>query len=262
MSEHLLCAIDLTQPWLASVAPTAAQVLIADDWFAGLNHAALNARLKNHAGLPVSFVPQAMLPTDMPYEAFISATGTVPTRRNLHDFFNALVWLSFPETKARLNELQATELTMTGSVRRGSLRDAATIFDENAAIFVARDPQWIEALKEHRWQELFMDRRAAFFSECEVWLFGHALLEKLQSPYKAITAHAWPLLADAAYFSRGEQERRRWIDVSMALQLGQDLTTTAFSPLPVAGIPGWFPEQDAGFYRDTSVFRPKRSRSL
>ncbi|HBZ06685.1 MAG TPA: DUF3025 domain-containing protein, partial [Massilia sp.] len=32
----------------------------------------------------------------------------------------------------------------------------------------------------------------------------------------------------------------------------------SFTPLPVLGVPGWWPEQDAAFYADTSVFRPKR----
>jgi len=36
------------------------------------------------------------------------------------------------------------------------------------------------------------------------------------------------------------------------------LTTANFSPLPVFGIPGWWPQQDEAFYEDAFVFRPKR----
>jgi hypothetical protein len=51
--------------------------------------------LQNHRSLPTQFIPQEDLPEGVAYEAHISATGNVPTRENLHDFFNALVWLTF-----------------------------------------------------------------------------------------------------------------------------------------------------------------------
>ena len=56
------------------------------------------------------FVPQAELPAGIAYETFISETGGVPTRDNLHDFFNALVWLTYPKIKVRLNAMQALEI--------------------------------------------------------------------------------------------------------------------------------------------------------
>ena len=55
------------------------------------------------------FVPQSFLPAGQAYEQFIFETGTVPTRDNLHDFFNGLCWLRFPKTKQKLNQLQAGE---------------------------------------------------------------------------------------------------------------------------------------------------------
>ena len=80
-------------------------------WRSGLSlHEAVNAA---KPGL-VQFAPQEQLPPDEAYEAFIWRTGTVPTRDNLHDFFNGLVWLAFPETKRRLNELQAAEIARRG----------------------------------------------------------------------------------------------------------------------------------------------------
>ncbi|RYF02650.1 MAG: DUF3025 domain-containing protein, partial [Oxalobacteraceae bacterium] len=54
-----------------------------------------------------SFVTQDALPPGTAYEAHIFATATIPTRDNLHDFFNGLVWLHFSEAKLRLNALQA-----------------------------------------------------------------------------------------------------------------------------------------------------------
>ncbi len=56
------------------------------------------------------FVPQESLPEGTAYEEFISATGNVPTRDNLHDFFNGLVWQTFPLIKRELNALQAAQI--------------------------------------------------------------------------------------------------------------------------------------------------------
>jgi hypothetical protein len=66
------------------------------------------------------FVHQDSLPAGQAYEAHIFQTRTVPTRDNLHDFFNGLVWLAFPQTKRRLNELQAAEIARTGVAPRAA----------------------------------------------------------------------------------------------------------------------------------------------
>jgi hypothetical protein len=254
--------IDWTRPWLAPLLPAAQPVVNAGNWRDQLNRASAEAGLHNHRGLPIRFVPQSELPADMAYEAFISATGGVPTRANLHDFFNALVWLAFPGIKIRLNALQAAEILKAPeiSARRGKLRDAATIFDENAALLVARKPELIDALRAHRWQEVFMERRAEFEGECEVWLFGHALMEKLVAPYKAITTHAFPVMAEPGYFSRSAADKAGWLDQAIARHLSNGLATSGFTPLPVLGVPGWWPDQSGEFYEDTAVFRGKRVR--
>ncbi|MES2538761.1 MAG: DUF3025 domain-containing protein [Pseudomonadota bacterium] len=268
MNASFLKEIDWRRPWLAPLLPAAAPILQAQDWREALNAAAFAASLCNHRGLPIRFVPQSDLPADTPYEAFISATGGVPTRSNLHDFFNALVWLTFPKAKAQLNALQAMEIAGAARMpdaggahgaRRGKLRDAATIFDENAAILVATDQDLVAALRGHQWRELFIARRDDFSRDCTVCLFGHALMEKLVSPYKAITAHAYVLLADKAFFAVSPPEMRGWIDLRLATALAQGLSTADFTPLPVLGVPGWWDVQDLQFYDDVAVFRPKRA---
>ena len=109
-------------------------------FLAALNAHAASLGLVNHAGLPLRFVPQAALPAGVAYEAHIGATGCVPTRDNLHDFFNGLVWQTFPLIKRALNALQAAQIAAAGVARvRGPARDAATIFDENAALLVVRE---------------------------------------------------------------------------------------------------------------------------
>lgn len=271
-----IAAIDWSRPWYAAVAAAAARLDLpgdagVDTRIAALNGAAGALALVNDAGLPLRFVPQSSLPDGVAYEAFIGATGGVPTRDNLHDFFNALVWLSFPRIKRQLNALQAAQIARDGIGKsRGPARDGATIFDENAALLVVRaggdGDALVAALRGHDWLSLFIDRREAFGRDAagsaEVWLFGHALMEKLVAPRKAITAHTRVLRAGAEFFTLSHDARRAWIDAHVAAGLAQDgLTTADFTPLQVLGVPGWWPGQDAAFYHDTSVFRPKRPTS-
>lgn len=227
-------------PWLLPYLPVARTVLAAakSDSVAD----ALNAA----RGEGVRFVEQAELPDGEPYESFIARTGCVPTRDNLHDLFNGLVWLSYPKAKRRLNVLHAEEITARGSVAgaRGPLRDALTLFDENAAILQA-PAVLVEALRSRNWQALFIDHRAQW-TLVRVALFGHALLEKLMQPRKGITAHVWVVeeLADEA--------------IASSLTLPR-LAAKDFLPLPVLGVPGWWPaNESAAFYDDADVFRPPR----
>ena len=58
----------------------------------------------------------------------------------------------------------------------------------------------------------------------------------------------------------GHEARRAWLDGHVASQLVREgLSTAAFTPLQALGVPGWWPGQDAAFYLDTTVFRPKRA---
>lgn len=262
----MFSTIDWSRPWYDTVR-AAAGLLQLDRMSLTENLSTQAALLKlcNHQGLPVSFVPQAALPEGTAYEEFIGATGGVPTRDNLHDFFNGLVWLSFPRIKVQLNALQAAQIALSGVGKsRGPARDAATIFDENAALLVVRDDAdgaaLVTALRDHRWREAFLARRASFGADAQLWLFGHALMEKLVAPYKAITAHTRVVLADDSYFALDAAGRRAWIDVRVAAELArQGLTNADFTPLPVLGVPDWWPQQDDDFYGDSTVFRPKRS---
>lgn len=259
--------IDWQRPWLRSVTQAAQRVLQYDDWRIGLNNCAASDGLYNACDMPISFVDQAMLPQGIAYETFIYTTGQVPTRNNLHDFFNALVWLSFPIIKRQLNAVQAEQInTLSVSQSRGATRDAATIFDENAALLLVRDVDaghiLINALRNHQWHDFFVSQRKCFDAHIDIHLFGHALMEKLIHPYKAITAHAWIMFAPDIYFDLAEKERRTWLDKKIAAQIREEkLSIKNFTPLPVLGVPKWWPGQDDIFYQDVSVFRPKRDRA-
>lgn len=208
--------------------------------------------LNGMPGSPVRFVPQADLPDGVPYETHIFDTGRVPTRDNLHDFFNGLCWLRFPATKRRLNRLQAEAIASAGvGAVRGRLRDALTLFDENAALLQAPDPVW-QALQDRNWALLFGELRP-LWAQARVVLFGHALLEKLVQPYKSITAHVY---REPVPLALGE-DVAAW-DTWLAQRLEPvGMACKPFTPLPVLGVPGWWPPNEApGFYADVTVFRP------
>ncbi|MBL8271204.1 DUF3025 domain-containing protein [Steroidobacter sp.] len=236
-------AMKAPAPWFLPYLPVAQRVLAAPSSSSVAD--ALNAAVGDDlTGL--RFVEQAALPEGESYEAFIFRTGCVPTRDNLHDLFNGLMWLAYPKAKRRLNVLQADEIKQRGGANgtRGPLRDALTLFDENAAILQA-PAALIEALRARQWTVLFEEQRAQWQS-ARLRIFGHALLEKLQQPRKAITAHVWVIadLTDEALASSLVSER---------------LAAKDFLPLPVLGVPGWWPDNATpGFYDDADVFRPLR----
>lgn len=200
-------------------------------------------------------VAQEELPSDEAYEAFIARTHTVPTRNNAHDFFNGLCWLRFPQTKQQLNRLQSQAIAQQGvQDKRGALRDALTLFDENAALLYAPDVLW-QALQAQDWQRLFVTHRDAW-QAAHLTLFGHALLEKLLKPYKAITAHVlcWPVPHEV--HTAGDPALDTWL----SHQLDADaMQRKPFLPIPVLGVPGWWrPNENLSFYDDTHVFRPQK----
>lgn len=238
--------IDWSRPWLARWRERG-EALACRAGERGLV-AALHESLVDEA--TPRFVDQAELPPGEAYEAFVARTGCVPTRDNLHDLLNGLVWLACPAVKRRLNELQAAELAgqRAGSLR-GQIRDALTLFDENAALLHAPSAL-VDALRARDWHALFITQRAAW-ADAELTLFGHALIEKLTRPRKAITAHVWLLdqrLGDGAALAATLTPKR--------------LATKPFLPLPVLGVPGWWPANgDPAFYDDPDVFRPAKRNS-
>lgn len=265
MRAEYLAAIDWSAPWLTPYREVGQILAASADWRAELNRLASLGGIRNFQGMPLRFITQDALPEGVPYEAHIGLTGQVPTRGNLHDFFNGLVWLHFPRTKARLNQLQFEQLRRSSSGdgvqcqvgnSRGRLRDAATIFDENAGLLLTPNRSLAQALRQHQWSEVFIQRREEFLSECTVLLFGHALMEKLVSPFASICAHCFELETNGPPGGFGLSEA----DSLGASSLHETLDTGDFFPVPVLGFPGWGPDQTTAFYSNTAVFRPKRNR--
>ncbi|WP_240702127.1 DUF3025 domain-containing protein [Trinickia terrae] len=258
--------IDWSKPWFAPLAERGerwqrAALESEAAYLAELNRDARASAQMTGRRKSLAFIAQAQLPPGAAYEAHIGATGCVPTRHNLHDFFNALMWFMFPRVKAALNARQSEAIDQLGvGPTRGGVRDMLTLFDENALIFATADPVLAAALRNFDWQGLLVANRAAWGVRCEVRSFGHALLEKLIAPYKACTGHAWIVEVPAEYFFWPDAQQRALLDETISAAIADGpLESRMFSPLPVLGIPGWWPANgDPAFYDDKQVFRPGR----
>jgi hypothetical protein len=260
-------AIDWSKPWFAQFAPRGqhwqrAALAGYADLLAAMNADAARMRQTTGRGERLAFIAQDDLPPGAAYEAHIASSGCVPTRHNLHDFFNGSMWFAFPRIKAALNARQSAALDVLGvGPTRGGVRDMLTLFDENALLFACADPALSAALRGFDWRTLFVTRRDAWGRNCEVRCFGHALLEKLIAPFKGCTGHAWIVDVPTAYFGWDTAARDAWLDeaVSVALLETPALTSRMFAPLPVLGIPGWWPGNESpAFYDDATVFRAGR----
>ncbi len=244
-------APDWSRPWFA---PLQAQgELVCQD--AQNLPVAQALQLANPNARP-HFAPQDDLPEGTAYETHVFQTGRVPTRNNPHDLFNGLVWLAYPQAKARVNELQAAQILRDGvQAVRGTVRDALTLLDENGALLLAPQPLW-QALCARQWRTLFVDQRA-LWAQAQLLIFGHALLEKLLNPRKELTAHVYLPRQPMPGAGAGKQTLDAWL----AHDLTPDhLATKPFMPLPVLGVPGWWPEsENFSFYDDSQVFRPRRT---
>lgn len=200
---------------------------------------------------PVRFVPQSDLPPGTAYEQFIFNSEQCPTREGLHDFFNGLAWLNFPQTKRRLNLLQMAEIARSGIAPvRGPARDALTLFDENVALLRGPDALW-EALAAKDWPQVFGTLRP-LWEQSSFVLFGHALLEKLVYPRKSITAHVYRVFPATDSVA----DLDAWLADDLT---AQKLAAKPFAHLPVLGVPQWWPANEVpGFYADPGVFRAAR----
>jgi hypothetical protein len=174
-------------------------------------------------------------------------TGCIATRpENLHDWFNALVWLAFPRTKARINAMHAAEIPREHG-QRGRLRDLLTIFDEGGALVVSHDAELVALVREMRWRDLFWQHREKMQRAMRFVVLGHAVLEQALRPWPGITCKA--IFASPA--ASLDQQAASWLAAR-----GADATPRDLAPLPVFGYPGWLAASEAGeFYDDRRYFR-------
>jgi len=211
-----------------------------------LNAAAEGAGITTESGRAIRFIA----PTGArgPYELRVHETGCIETRDdNLHDWFNAICWLAFPRTKARINAMHAAEIPREQG-RRGGLRDLLTIFDEGGALVVCADEGLSDLVRQFQWKELFWGERERVRQEMRFVVLGHAVLEQALKPWPGITCKA--VFASPA--DDVDAQAAQWL-----AQVGTGASPRDLAPLPVFGYPGWTENQDAAFYEDERYFRPQ-----
>lgn len=224
---------------------------------------------------PLQFVSQNALTEGEGYEAFISKSGQIPTRDNLHDLFNGSIWLTFSKTKARLNFHHMQQIRQFGEAQgRGRVRDTITVFDENGAILVTANPDIGNALKAFNWQDCLVNPRADWDNPITpkldakacVYIFGHALLEQLIAPRKPLCAHSLIIHVDSSFFTKSMREKMADLDEILAIAVDElltndNVTPKQLSPLPILGVPNfWEENEDKEFYNDHFVFRSGRRK--
>ena len=239
--------------WLGDTAPG----------LAGLNRLAREGGLTTGNGAPLSFVPPPS--DDLGYEERAWLSGEVATRPdNRHDFFNALIWLAFPRSKAALNRRHYAALLESrrhGGAARGTLRDALTQFDECGVLIAGTSPGLWEALGAHRWRELFVERREELMRSTRFLVFGHASHDLLGKPFVGLCGKALFIEVDAPWLGLPANEALAQLDAHLADMFdSREFSPCDWQPLPLLGIPGATADNEqADYYDDARQFRPART---
>ena len=197
------------------------------------------------------------------YEQRIADAGSVEHREaSWHDLFNALVWMTFPLTKAALNRRHLTELAREAQGKRTAARDALTQFDEDGIVVVSDQADLLELLRAFQWHELFWQRRSDVQRSMRWLVFGHAQYEKALQPFVGLTAKALTLSVAPGFCAMPHADQLAHADRLAAQMIAQPealASPRALAPVPVLGIPGWSIESEhESFYTDRSYFRPGR----
>jgi hypothetical protein len=234
--------------------------------------AALEARLAqcrtrptSGGGVPLRFA----LPggSALGYEERVYRHGEVATRpHDWHDVFNALVWMSFPRTKAALNALHFEEIQRAAQrAVRSPVRDAATQFDESGLVVLSSDPELLDLLSARRWVELFWNRRADVIACMRFLVFGHGLYDALRSPFHGLCGRALLIPVEPRLVQSPVAEQVAHADEVLAMRFGQPgrcAGAKGLCPVPVLGIPGVTAASECrAYYEDRSQFRPARPAS-
>lgn len=245
-------------PLFAPLRPWLLQLPAAPD---GAALRLLSARYprNNDRGLPIRFV---LPPEDgLAYERRIWESGEVATRPdNWHDFFNALVWLAFPQTKRAINRSHIEAMRPEGEAR-GKVRDALTHFDECGMVVLSSQPELLELLRNFQWKTLFAERRDQVARCMRFIIVGHATYEQLLAPFRGMTAKAVLYEVTADWLELSPEEQIAAVDARLAADLSSGRYTRPrdFQPLPLLGIPGVTPDSESpSYYDDTWQFRPGR----
>lgn len=213
------------------------------------------------------FVDQESMQDSRYYEEIIYQDKRIPTRNNnWHDFFNGLIWLTYPNTKALLNKLHWQDIQTTGHKKRTPRRDRITHFDECGIVLLTNKHDLAGQLKTHQWLDLFYHRHTDWVEDIVPMHFGHANLEMLCQPFIGLTAKA--LVIESPNILKAYQKNKEVGQKQLDIHLAEKIESGrlfdqrgALAPLPILGIPGWHnAPQDTSFYSNTDYFMPVRSK--
>ncbi|MCC7548503.1 MAG: DUF3025 domain-containing protein [Burkholderiales bacterium] len=230
-----------------------------------LDHVAAETgrRIVNARGERVRFVPASRAVMAVEFESATFERAEVGVRPiDWHDLLNALAWMTFPTAKAALNARHGEAIAAEQGGPRSSVRDALTHFDEDGVIVLSADPALSALLREFSWKELFWRRRAQVQRCMRFLVFGHALYEKALRPFVGMTGKALLFDVPVELCAQPLETQRAHADRVAALHLldpGSMQRPRVLQPLPVLGVPGWWPESEReDFYDDSGYFRPGR----
>ncbi len=223
----------------------------------------------NKNGKNISFVTQNLHfdTFEDEYEPRIYRSGQVQTRENnWHDFFQVMVWKTFPKTKSLLNKVHydaAIKRHKDNIKKRGNQENFVTLFDECGAIVLSSSKGYLDMVKNFKWRAFFVENKSKFGKAIDCAVFGHAMYEKALTPYIGMTAHCLLLLVDETYFTFNVKQKNNYIDTLLSDHINsiKDLNTKCLTPLPLLGIPGWHPDQSHLFYENQSYFRTGRRKN-
>ena len=231
----------------------------------------LQSAITVQSGKQISFVEQGLgkLVFESQYEPRCYLSGEVQTRENnFHDLFNALVWLTFPQSKAAINVRHfraLTEIAPPLQTQRGGVRDTATLFDESGVIVACAKAELAGLLYDFNWKELFWLRRDEIGASMDFYIFGHGLYEKAMYPYIGMTGPGLVVPVAEAYFSWPMSQRMQHLDSCVAAYLndeGKCRDTRELTPVPLLGIPGWSDDNmREDYYDNRKYFRPGRGNT-
>jgi DUF3025 family protein len=223
-------------------------------------------RIVNAQGQRVRFVAQAAKTGDFQdgFEPRAYLKGEVQIRSlDWHDLFNALVWMSFPTTKAVINARQYESVASASDGNRSPAGDALTLFDEDGVIVLSSDPGLLDLIREFRWKELFWQRRDDVRARMRFMIFGHALYHKAMDPFIGMTGKAVLLNVAPSFLEMADDIRIAHADRLLAAHVWDRARLTNgrnLSPLPVLGVPGWWEDNEReDFYDNPDYFRPGRA---
>ena len=195
------------------------------------------------------------------YEGFIEKTHSLPTRSNYHDWFNAFIWSQFPSTKYQLNQWHVQDIAVNGLHPRSRYRDRITHWDECGVIILHTKACNIpDLLVQHEWVDAFYRNKTQWGVQCKAVIFGHAMYESLLNPFIGLTAKFIPIEVPQNVITESISLHITDIDRRLLVHLSNWQFSSKMPPLPILGVPGWYPGQDAMFYQNTQYFMPKRSQ--